>query len=94
MIALKLSSSRKKVRNEEMTSSEDVYLEPALLLHGDALERRLECILEESWAEFEAEQQLASPTGAARLNYAGTGYDQHQHQHQQVAQDRQFSPLD
>ena len=70
-------------------SSEEVYLEPALLLKGDTLERRLERILEESWVEFEAEQQLL-PAGTARLDHTHAGYAEHQHQHQQVAQDRQF----
>lgn len=72
-------------------SSEEVYLEPALILRGDTLEQRLERILEESWVEFEAEQQL--PTGTARLDHAHAGYPEHQHQHQHVAQDRQSPAL-
>ena len=66
-------------------SSEEVCLEPALLFHGDALARRLEHILEESWAEFELEQGLA---GAARLHDRGNGNAHHQQQGQHVAQHR------
>ncbi len=73
-------------------SSEDVYLEPALVLCGDTLERRLERILEESWAEFAVEQRL--PAGAARLDQRHTGHAQHQHQHHHVAHDGQSPPLD
>lgn len=72
-------------------SSEDVYLEPALVLCGDTLERRLERILEESWAEFAVEQQL--PAGTARLDQRHSGHAQRQHQRQYVAQDGQSPPL-
>ena len=70
-------------------SSEEVYLEPALVWRGDALAQRLEHLLEESWAEFEAEQGLA---GAARLEHHYTGHGSHQHQRKDVTTER-HSPL-
>ena len=72
-------------------SSEDVYLEPALVLCGDTLEQRLERILEESWAEFEVEQSL--PTRAARLDQRGACCAKHQHQQQKVRQQGQSLAL-
>lgn len=66
-------------------SSEDVCLEPALVFQGEPLARRLERILEESWAEFELEQGL---TSTARLQHDRNGNAQHQQQGKHVPQHR------
>lgn len=68
-----------------MMSSEDVCLEPALVFRGDALERRLERILEESWAEFEVEQGLAVATRLQHRRYCNA---EHQQQRKPVSRNR------
>mgnify|MGYP001166448229 CR=1 FL=1 len=71
-------------------SSEEVYLEPALGLRGDALTQRLESILEESWTEFEAEHGSAL---AARPHDGDARYPPQQQQRQHVRHHRQAAPL-